>query len=192
MAGARGARRDVRAGARPAQRAARADPLGPRLARLAGGWDARAGAARRSRCASCARAAVELLAEPFAERARALGLERRARRFATARGHAPPTRRSSCASSPSASRATSSAASPATARTATSSLLQRDGRELRAYGSQGEQRLALLALLLAEREVIAEQRGEPPLMLLDDVMSELDARAPRAARRRAARAGARA
>jgi DNA replication and repair protein RecF len=53
--------------------------------------------------------------------------------------------------------------------------LLRDGRELRVYGSQGEQRLALLALLLAERSVLAEQRGRTPLMLLDDVMSELDA-----------------
>jgi DNA replication and repair protein RecF len=50
----------------------------------------------------------------------------------------------------------------------------RDGRELRAYGSQGEQRLGLLALLLAERAVLEEARGRPPLMLLDDVMSELD------------------
>lgn len=54
-------------------------------------------------------------------------------------------------------------------------VLLRDGRELRAYGSQGEQRLALLALLLAERAVLAEERGAPPLLLLDDVMSELDA-----------------
>jgi DNA replication and repair protein RecF len=53
--------------------------------------------------------------------------------------------------------------------------LRRDGHELRVYGSQGEQRLALLALLLAERAVLAEQRGRTPLMLLDDVMSELDA-----------------
>ncbi|MGI8903966.1 MAG: DNA replication/repair protein RecF, partial [Solirubrobacteraceae bacterium] len=51
----------------------------------------------------------------------------------------------------------------------------RDGRELRVYGSQGQQRLALLALLLAERDTIAHGRGAPPLMLLDDVMSELDA-----------------
>jgi DNA replication and repair protein RecF len=50
----------------------------------------------------------------------------------------------------------------------------RDGRELRSYGSQGQQRLALLALLLAEREAIAGTRDTPPLMLLDDVMSELD------------------
>lgn len=50
----------------------------------------------------------------------------------------------------------------------------RDGRELRSYGSQGEQRLALLALLLAERAVLADRRSRTPLMLLDDVMSELD------------------
>ncbi len=53
--------------------------------------------------------------------------------------------------------------------------LLRDGRELRVYGSQGEQRLGLLALLLAEREALAQERGAPPLLLLDDVMSELDA-----------------
>lgn len=53
--------------------------------------------------------------------------------------------------------------------------LLRDSRELRVYGSQGEQRLALLALLVAEREALAEERGAPPLLLLDDVMSELDA-----------------
>jgi DNA replication and repair protein RecF len=50
----------------------------------------------------------------------------------------------------------------------------RDRRELRVYGSQGEQRMALLALLLAERTVLARERGRTPLMLLDDVMSELD------------------
>jgi DNA replication and repair protein RecF len=51
----------------------------------------------------------------------------------------------------------------------------RDERELRTYGSQGEQRLALLSLLLAERAMLARERGRTPLMLLDDVMSELDA-----------------
>jgi DNA replication and repair protein RecF len=51
----------------------------------------------------------------------------------------------------------------------------REGRELRTFGSQGEQRLALLSLLLAERSVLAAQRRNTPLMLLDDVMSELDA-----------------
>jgi DNA replication and repair protein RecF len=54
-------------------------------------------------------------------------------------------------------------------------VLLRDGRELRAYGSQGEQRLALLALLIAERDALADQRTSVPLLLLDDVMSELDA-----------------
>jgi DNA replication and repair protein RecF len=53
--------------------------------------------------------------------------------------------------------------------------LLRDARELRLYGSQGEQRIALLALLLAERTVLARERARMPLMLLDDVMSELDA-----------------
>jgi len=53
--------------------------------------------------------------------------------------------------------------------------LRRDGRELRAYGSRGQVRLGLLALLLAEREELAAERGAPPLLLLDDVMSELDA-----------------
>ena len=48
------------------------------------------------------------------------------------------------------------------------------GRDLRSFGSQGEQRLALLALLLAEAETIAERTGVPPLLLLDDVLSELD------------------
>jgi DNA replication and repair protein RecF len=47
-------------------------------------------------------------------------------------------------------------------------------RELRSYGSQGEQRLAVLALLLAEAELIVERNGVPPLLLLDDVLSELD------------------
>jgi DNA replication and repair protein RecF len=48
------------------------------------------------------------------------------------------------------------------------------GASLRAYGSQGQQRIALLALLFAERRVLGERRDRPPLMLLDDVMSELD------------------
>jgi DNA replication and repair protein RecF len=56
----------------------------------------------------------------------------------------------------------------------------RSGRELRAYGSQGQQRLSLLAWLLAERGALAERRAAPPVMLLDDVMSELDARRRRA------------
>ena len=49
-------------------------------------------------------------------------------------------------------------------------------RELRAFGSQGEQRLAVLALLLAEAELLAERGPAPPLLLFDDVLSELDER----------------
>jgi DNA replication and repair protein RecF len=51
--------------------------------------------------------------------------------------------------------------------------LRHGGRLLRTLGSQGQQRIGLLALLFAERDVLAT-RGTPPLMLLDDVMSELD------------------
>ena len=47
-------------------------------------------------------------------------------------------------------------------------------RDLRGFGSQGEQRTAVLALLLAESAVLTERRGAPPLLLLDDVFSELD------------------
>ena len=48
------------------------------------------------------------------------------------------------------------------------------GRELRAYGSQGEQRLAVLALVLAEAQVLRGRSDSTPLLLLDDVLSELD------------------
>jgi DNA replication and repair protein RecF len=47
-------------------------------------------------------------------------------------------------------------------------------RDLRAYGSQGEQRVAVLALLLAEAEALVARTGARPLVLLDDVLSELD------------------
>jgi DNA replication and repair protein RecF len=46
-------------------------------------------------------------------------------------------------------------------------------RDLRSFGSQGEQRLAVLSLLLAEADLIAADRPAP-LLLLDDVLSELD------------------
>jgi DNA replication and repair protein RecF len=53
-------------------------------------------------------------------------------------------------------------------------VVEAGGSELRSFGSQGEQRLALLALLLAEAETIADRTSVPPLLLLDDVLSELD------------------
>jgi DNA replication and repair protein RecF len=48
------------------------------------------------------------------------------------------------------------------------------GRTLRRFGSQGQQRVALLALLFAERAALLAAARPAPLMLLDDVMSELD------------------
>jgi DNA replication and repair protein RecF len=48
------------------------------------------------------------------------------------------------------------------------------GKSLRKYGSQGQQRAGLLALLFAEREALLAARSVAPLLLLDDVMSELD------------------
>jgi DNA replication and repair protein RecF len=52
--------------------------------------------------------------------------------------------------------------------------LEAGGRDLRGFGSQGEQRSAVLALTLAEAALLAGRRGRAPLLLLDDVLSELD------------------
>jgi DNA replication and repair protein RecF len=49
-----------------------------------------------------------------------------------------------------------------------------DGVDLAAYGSRGEQRLAVVALKLAEVDLMTADAGEPPVLLLDDVLSELD------------------
>jgi len=48
------------------------------------------------------------------------------------------------------------------------------GSDLAVYGSRGEQRLAVLRLKLAELEFISEKVGERPVLLLDDIFSELD------------------
>jgi DNA replication and repair protein RecF len=55
-------------------------------------------------------------------------------------------------------------------------LIRRAGRDVKEHASQGEKRIALLALILAEREAIAEAKGTAPILLLDDVMSELDSK----------------
>jgi DNA replication and repair protein RecF len=49
-----------------------------------------------------------------------------------------------------------------------------DGVDLAAYGSRGEQRLAVVALKLAEVDLMTADADEPPVLLLDDVLSELD------------------
>jgi DNA replication and repair protein RecF len=57
-------------------------------------------------------------------------------------------------------------------------------RDLRRFGSQGEQRMAVLSLILAEAELLSERSPAPPLLLLDDVLSELDERRRTALARR--------
>ena len=47
--------------------------------------------------------------------------------------------------------------------------------DVRSFGSQGQQRTATLSLKLSELEIFMEETGEYPLLLLDDVLSELDA-----------------
>ena len=49
-----------------------------------------------------------------------------------------------------------------------------NGREAKAYSSQGQTRTAALAIKLAEREILKNTTGEYPILLLDDVLSELD------------------
>jgi recombinational DNA repair ATPase RecF len=51
-----------------------------------------------------------------------------------------------------------------------------DGRELRAFGSAGQQRTAAIALRLLEGETLRERLGATPLLLLDDPFAELDVR----------------
>lgn len=52
-------------------------------------------------------------------------------------------------------------------------LIEADGKDLRRLGSQGEQRIAVLALLLAQRDDLSQSRAMP-ILVLDDVLSELD------------------
>lgn len=53
-------------------------------------------------------------------------------------------------------------------------LFSIDGKEVKSFGSQGQQRTTALAARLAEIELIREETGEDPVLLLDDVLSELD------------------
>jgi DNA replication and repair protein RecF len=52
--------------------------------------------------------------------------------------------------------------------------IEAGGRDLRVFGSQGEQRMAVLALVLAEATALRARHDVSPLVLLDDVLSELD------------------
>ena len=58
--------------------------------------------------------------------------------------------------------------------------IEAGGRDLRVFGSQGEQRVAVLSLVMAEADALRERLGTSPLVLLDDVLSELDGERRRA------------
>jgi DNA replication and repair protein RecF len=53
-------------------------------------------------------------------------------------------------------------------------LIKLGGRDARSYASQGQQRTAVVSLKLAEAELVGTRTGERPVLLLDDVLSELD------------------
>ena len=109
---------------------------------------------------------LALLAPPFAERAGELGLPDAELRYAGE----PPTREAMAARLDRDLERGITGLGPHL-----DDIVVASGtRELRSFGSQGEQRLSVLALLLAEAELIADRRGFPPLLLLDDVLSELD------------------
>lgn len=53
--------------------------------------------------------------------------------------------------------------------------MEADGRPLQSFASRGQQRVAVLALILLQASYLEMRRGEKPVILLDDVLSELDA-----------------
>jgi DNA replication and repair protein RecF len=53
-------------------------------------------------------------------------------------------------------------------------VFELDGRDMSGFASRGQQRTAILAFKLAELDLLTEQDSRPPLLLLDDVFSELD------------------
>ena len=53
-------------------------------------------------------------------------------------------------------------------------FISANGADLARYGSRGQQRLAVVAIKLAELDLLGDAAGEPPVLLLDDVLSELD------------------
>jgi DNA replication and repair protein RecF len=53
-------------------------------------------------------------------------------------------------------------------------VFELDGRDMSGFASRGQQRTAILAFKLAELDLLTEEDGRPPLLLLDDVFSELD------------------
>jgi len=150
------------------------------LSRLAAGraerteldaWDATMAAAAAALVEARAAAAAELAA-PFAEAAEEIGLEGRGELEYAPRAFGSPQQL----------RAGLEERREADLQLGRSSWgphldelkLSLGGRSLRRYGSQGQQRAALLGLLFAERDALRAARRVAPLLLLDDVMSELD------------------
>lgn len=119
------------------------------------------------------RAAVELLSEPFARVASELGLEGDATVSYRARSEAA-TEEQFVAELQERYESDLARGFTGHGPHRDDLLLKLRGREVRKYGSQGEQRLALLSLLIGERDTLEQHTGAPPVMLLDDVMSELD------------------
>ena len=109
---------------------------------------------------------LDVLGPPFEERAAELGLERASLRY---EGEPPTVAALAAVLERDLERGVTSLGPHLD-----DAVLEAAGVELRSFGSQGEQRLALLALLLAEAEMIAGRTGVAPLLLLDDVLSELD------------------
>ena len=192
VAGARGHALGLLARARPAQRPARrASARGAPAPDALDAWDAELarhgvradgrpprGRSTRSRPPSPARPAELGLPEPASSRYRprsratdAEGLARGARASA-----APPT---------------SSAASPRTGRTATTSRSPRRPCRCAPTARRASSARRCWRCCSPSATLLAERRGRPPLMLLDDVMSELDADPPRAPGRAACAPAAR-
>ncbi len=149
------------------------------LARLAAGggarsqldpWDAALAEIAAELTAARAEAIAEL-AGPFAEAAAELGLEAASIEYAPRAAHSVEEIRAGLAERREADlRLGRSSWGPHLDEV----KVTVGGRSLRRYGSQGEQRGGLLALLFAEREALMGAGRSTPLLLLDDVMSELD------------------
>jgi DNA replication and repair protein RecF len=158
----------------PAEYAAAVAQRNASLRRVAGGyssrealapWDAQV-VALGTELVAARRATLEALSQPFASQAAALGLPEAELRYT---GEPPSAEAVAARLERDLDRGVTGIGPHLD-----DVIVAAGPRELRSFGSQGEQRLALLALLLAEAELVAERRGVPPLMLLDDVLSELD------------------
>ena len=143
-----------RAGA--TQRARGRDPRRPRRPRLDAGVGQRA-RPPRDRADGRPRGDRRAAAAGFAEHADGPRASRARRSCATGRARRRRRRRSSRPSWPSVSRATSQRGFTGHGPHRDDLVFGLEGRDLRAYGSRGQQRLALLALLLAEREALGRR-----------------------------------